>query len=68
MKRTHDALEVISVIYRQGYKLGFIESDGHTLKDQPIKGDMTHPEYSAACGYAEGWSSKTWLVNEGRDQ
>lgn len=58
-------IEVIAVVYQEYKKMGFLQSDGHTHKELPGRDGLTWPQFSAECGWIDGWNLKVDLMKMG---
>lgn len=66
--RAKQIMSMLSVAYRHNYKEGYLESDGRTPKEMPIREGKPYQTYAAESAYAEGWNAKVYLTNEGREK
>ena len=54
-------IQAIAILNRRAYKLGFLESDGKSMKPIPTREGKTYLQYTEETGYADGWNDKSWF-------
>jgi len=52
-------IQAMETLYKQNYRLGFLSSDGITLRQSPSREGKSYAAFTEEAGFSHGWNTKT---------